>query len=110
MKICGCANCRLNGERNLQEEFEIYYSTRQLEADAVFENIFKHSYTVGEMEKLYAELEPQFSGVSRVVARIKSYSMSDNTWNAYNYWEDNYGHITKKENHREDDEDRFEFA
>lgn len=93
MKYCGCANCRRNGERNLAEEFEIYYATRQLEVDAVFESIFKHSYTVGEMEKLYAELEPEFSGVSRVVARIKAYDMTDSSFNAYEYWKNNGGWI-----------------
>jgi len=70
-----------------------------MEADAVFESIFRHSYTIGEMEKLYAELEPEFSGKSRVearnsglVMRIKSYSMTDKSWNAYEYWRNNGGY------------------
>lgn len=86
MKYCGCANCRHNGERNLHEEFELYYSTRQFEADVAFEGIFKASYTVGEMEKLYAELEPQFSGESRVEARVKAYSMFETDNNALKNW------------------------
>ncbi len=96
MKICGCKNCERLGERNLLEEFELYCSTRELETEAIFKDIFRHSYTVGEMEKLYAELEPQFSGESRVVARIKSYSMSDKTWSAYQYFQDKYGNFGKR--------------
>lgn len=96
MKYCGCNNCRQNGERNFAEEFEIYYQERQKKIDDQFDDIFKNSYTVGEMEKLYAELEPEFSGVSRVVARIKSYSMSDNTWNSYEYLKGKYGNFTRR--------------
>ncbi len=95
MKYCGCSNCRRNGERNLLQEFEEYYAFRDEKMHAEFNAIFLGSYSVGEMEKLYAELEPEFSGVSRVVARINSYSMSDKTWNAYQYLQDKYGHIRK---------------
>lgn len=94
MKYCGCNSCRNSGERNLYEDFELYYSTRELETKAAFEDIFKSSYSIGEMEKLYAELEPEFSGESRVAARIKSYSMfdaSENTLNAVKYLRGEYG-------------------
>lgn len=74
MKICGCLNCRHRGEKNLLEEFELYCSTREREDNAVFEAIFKASYTVGEMEELYEKLEPQFQGKS-VVEKIDDYSM-----------------------------------
>ena len=80
MKYCGCKPCRDNGERNLQEEFEIYYSTRQLETDAVFDDIFKNSYTVGEISTLYDELEPKFN--NSVAKRINEHVPFD----AQAYW------------------------
>ncbi|MFI5405109.1 MAG: hypothetical protein ACHQ1D_01210 [Nitrososphaerales archaeon] len=95
MKYCGCNNCRLNGERNLIEEFDLYCAIRDEELNAEFNAILMTGYNIGELEKLYAELEPEFSGVSRIVARILSYSMSDNTWNSYEYIQDKYGHIRK---------------
>lgn len=96
MKICGCINCKINGERNLYEEFELYYSTRQLETDAVFENIFKESYTIGEMTELYDELEPEFTGKksTTVAARINLYGLSKNTWSSYEYLKGKYGNFT----------------
>ena len=74
MKICGCLNCRHRGEKNLLEDFELYCSTREFEDNAVFENIFKASYTLEEMTELYDILEPQFQGKS-VVEKIDDYSM-----------------------------------
>jgi len=96
MKFCGCNRCRRNGERNLAEEFEIYYEKRQKEIDDTFNDIFKRSFTIGEMEKLYAEFEPEFSGVSRVVARIKAYSADTGTWNSYEYLRGKYGDFTRR--------------
>lgn len=77
MKICGCNNCRQRGEKNHQEDFELYCSTRELEANAVFENIFKASYSFEEMTELYDKYEPQFNGKSVVVKNIDHYSMYD---------------------------------
>ena len=96
MKYCGCNRCRLNGERNLAEEFEIFYEKRQKKIDDEFDSIFKSSFSIGEMEKLYAELEPEFSGVSRVVARIKSYCNLTDTWDSYEYLRGRYGDFTKR--------------
>jgi hypothetical protein len=97
MKYCGCNNCRLNGERNLEEEFNLYYALREEDMHAEFNAIFMNSYSVGEMEKLYSELEPEFSGVSRVVARIMSYNMGNKAWDSYEYLRDNYGNFKKEE-------------
>jgi hypothetical protein len=85
MKICGCQNCKNRGERNPYEDFELYCSTKELEDNAVFEAIFKASYTIGEMEDLYKELEPQFNS-SSVVNRINAYSTKGKPFDAYEYW------------------------
>lgn len=60
MRYCGCRNCKDRGEVNPHELFEEYLTQQAIE----FEQIFKHSYTVGEMTDLYDELDPKFENLS----------------------------------------------
>jgi len=84
MKICGCSECKKRGEINLLEEFENYLENREFCEEKEFEDIFRRSYTVQEMTKLYDELESKFE--TDVVQRINQHVPFD----AHAYWQ-SYG-------------------
>ena len=80
MKICGCKSCKDRGEINLYENFELYYSTRDLEAQAIFEDTLGRILSVQQLH----DFELEFAGqhISNVVNRINEAVPFD----AQTYW------------------------
>lgn len=72
MKYCGCRTCKANGEENPHEFFELYYSTRVIEQEGVFNSIMNNSFSVGELEELNKLIEGE---TPPVVTRINLYGL-----------------------------------
>lgn len=78
---CGCNSCRKNGEVNPHELFEIYLAQRDDELLKEFSQILSEPFSAAELNDMEAEFFD-----SDVVNRINQFTMSDNTFDAYNYW------------------------
>lgn len=89
MKICGCKQCRLNGEVNPYDEFEKFLAAKENELQESLEDILSDTFSASELGAMEKSFEMGLKDVidpskspNNIVNRINSHVPFD----AHKYW------------------------